>query len=107
MKYHLTGFSLLFLSFATILLLLYFGGLTRQVEKDIDHLKSEIDNLKNIIQVNELEYVAHTSHSYLKKLEQLYLTNNYNLDENDQLNIISIHDFKANSIHKVFKVKGN
>ena len=97
------GFSLLLFSFVAILILLYFGGLTRQIEKDIIIIRSEINKLNDKIQINELEYVAHTSPSYLKKLEQFYLVNQY--DKNVNLNIVSIQDFKAKSIHKVFKVK--
>ena len=103
MKYYTMGFSLLLFSFVAILILLYFGGLTRQIEKDIIIIRSEINKLNDKIQINELEYVAHTSPSYLKKLEQLYLVNQY--DKNVNLNIVSIQDFKAKSIHKVFKVK--
>ena len=97
------GFSLLLFSFVAILILLYFGGLTRQIEKDIIIIRSEINKLNDKIQINELEYVAHTSPSYLKKLEQLYLINQY--DKNVNLNIVSIQAFKTKSIHKVFKVK--
>ena len=103
MKHYTMGFSLLLFSFVAILILLYFGGLTRQIEKDIIIIRSEINKLNDKIQINELEYVAHTSPSYLKKLEQLYLVNQY--DKNVNLNIVSIQDFKAKSIHKVFKVK--
>tara|TARA_B100000315_G_C14310686_1_gene466219 strand:+ start:198 stop:512 length:315 start_codon:yes stop_codon:yes gene_type:complete len=103
MKYYTMGFSLLLFSFVAILILLYFGGLTRQIEKDIIIIRSEINKLNDKIQINELEYVAHTSPSYLKKLEQFYLVNQY--DKNVNLNIVSIQDFKAKSIHKVFKVK--
>ena len=81
MKYYTTGLIFLLFSFGAILLLLNFGKLTRQVEKNIEIVENKISNLNDKIQVNELEYVAHTSHNYLKKLEQLYLTNNYNLDE--------------------------
>lgn len=105
MKYYRIGFSLLFFSFIAILILLYFGGLTRKVEKDIDIIKSEINNLKDKILINELEFVAHTNPSYLKKLEQLYLINNY--DDKAELNIVDIQDIKSKSIYKIFKVKGN
>ena len=105
MKYYTTGFILLSFSFCLILLLLYFGGLTRQAEKDIDIIKSKIKYLDNKIQVNELEYVAHTSPDYLKKIGQIYLLNKY--DDNSKLNIISIEDFKTKNLHKVFKVKEN
>ena len=105
MKYYTMGFSLLLFSFVAILILLYFGGLTRQIEKDIIIIRSEINKLNDKIQVNELEYVAHTSPSYLKKLEKIYLITNY--DENAELNIIDIQDFKTKKLHKVFRIKEN
>ena len=105
MKYYRMGFILLLFSFGAMLILLNFGKLTRQVEKDIDIIKSEINNLNEKILVNELEYVAHTSPSYLKKLEKIYLTTNY--DENAKLNIIGIQEFKVKGMYKVFKVKEN
>ena len=105
MKYYTMGFILFVFNFGAILILLYFGGLTRQVEKDIDILISKIDNLNDKIQVNELEYVVHTSPSYLKKLEKIYLITNY--DENAELNIIDIQDFKTKKLHKVFRIKEN
>ena len=105
MKHYTMGFSFLFFSFVAILILLYFGGLTRQVEKNIDIIKSEINHLNDKFQVNELEYAAHTSSSYLKQLADLYLINKYN--EEADLNIVSIQDIKNKKIHKVFRVKEN
>ena len=105
MKYYTMGFILIFFSFCSILILLYFGGITRQVEKDIYIIKSKINNLKDDIQVNELEFVAHTNPSYIRKLAKIYLVTNY--DENEDLNIIGIQDFKAKSMHKIFMIKEN
>jgi hypothetical protein len=105
MKHYTFGFILLFFSFFGILILLYFGGLTRKIEKEIDIIQFEISNLNEKILVNELEFVAHTSPNYLIKLEKLYLINNY--DEDKELNIIDIEDFKIQSIHKIYRVKGN
>ena len=79
------GFTLILISFIAILVLQHFGERTLQVKKDIDIIISEINNLNDKIQVNELEYTFLTSSSYLKKLEQLYLINNYH--ENTELNI--------------------
>jgi len=102
MKHYTMGFTLHLFSFFAILMLLYFGGLTRQVEKDVDIIKSQINIVNDKIQVNELEYVAHTSPIYLRKLEKIYLSTNY--DENKEFNIVGIQDFKVNNTHKVFKI---
>ena len=66
-------------------------------QKNIDNLKSEIDNLRNLIQVNELEYAAHTSHSYLKKLEQLYLANNYIIDDELPYTFVSYYRYACSN----------
>ena len=105
MKYFTMGFSLILISFIAILMLQYFGELTLQVKKDIDIITSEINNLNDKIQVNELEYTFLTSSSYLKKLEQLYLINNYH--ENTELNIFNIQEFKTKNKYKIFRVKEN
>jgi len=102
MKHYTMGFTLHLFSFFAILMLLYFGGLTRQVEKDVDIIKSQINIVNDKIQVNELEYVAHTNPIYLRKLEKIYLSTNY--DENKEFNIVGIQDFKVNNTHKVFKI---
>ena len=49
MKYSTTISSLLLLSLILVLLLLCFGKLTRQIEKDIDISMSKINNLKALI----------------------------------------------------------
>ena len=105
MKYYTMGFSLILISFIAILVLQHFGELTLQVKKDIDIIRSEINNLNEKIQINELEYTFLTSSSYLKNLEQLYLVNNYN--ETMELNIFNIHEFKTKNKYKIFKVKEN
>ena len=105
MKHYTFGFILLFFSFIGILTLLYFGGLTRKIEKEIEIIQFEIDNLKEKILVNELEFVAHINPSYLKKLEKIYLTTNY--DKDAKLNIVSVQELKAKGMHKVFRIKEN
>ena len=91
-----------FFSFISVLLLLYYGGMTRKIEKDINQIKSEITKLENKIKINELEFVIHTNPNYLKKLDQLYLYTKVN--ENKNLNIISIHDFKTKNMKQVLKI---
>ena len=105
MKYFTMGFSLILISFIAILVLQHFGELTLQVKKDIDIIRSEINNLNEKIQINELEYTFLTSSSYLKKLEQLYLINNYS--ENTELSIFNIQEFKTKNKYKIFRVKEN
>jgi hypothetical protein len=101
MKYSTTTASLLLLSTILVLLLLYFGKLTRQIEKDNDIKISKINNLKELIKINELEYALHTNTDYLLKLKRIYFADN---DEDEPIfNYIDLNDFKKKNIHQVFK----
>ena len=105
MKYSTTITSLLLLSSILVLLLLYFGKLTRQIEKDIDISLSKINNLKTLIKINELEYTAHTNTNYLLKLKSIYLADNK--EDEAVLNYIDLENFKKKNIHQVIKVSTN
>ena len=105
MKYSTTTASLLLLSTFLVLLLLYFGKLTRQIEKDNDIKISKINNLKELIKINELEYALHTNTDYLLKLKRIYFADN---DEDEPIfNYIDLNDFKKKNIHQVFKASTN
>ena len=105
MKYSTTTASLLLLSTFLVLLLLYFGKLTRQIEKNNDIKISKINNLKELIKINELEYALHTNTDYLLKLKRIYFADN---DENEPIfNYIDLNDFKKKNIHQVFKASTN
>ena len=105
MKYSTTTASLLVLSTFLVLLLLYFGKLTRQIEKDNDIKISKINNLKELIKINELEYALHTNTDYLLKLKRIYFADN---DEDEPIfNYIGLNDFKKKNIHQVFKASTN
>ena len=105
MKYSSTISSLLSLNLILVLLLLYFGKLTRQIEKDIDISMSKINDLKELININELEYALHTNTDYLLKLKRIYIIDN----NEDKLlfNYIDLNDFKKQNIHQVFRVSTN
>ena len=105
MRYSTTISSLLLLSLILVLLLLCFGKLTRQIEKDIDISISKINDLKILININELEYAVHTNTDYLLKLRRIYLTDN-NEDE-PVFNYIGLDDFKKKNIHQVFRISTN
>ena len=105
MKYSTTITSLLLLSSILVLLLLYFGKLTRKIEKDIDISLSKINKLDTLIKINELEYAAHTDTNYLLKLKSIYLADNKEAEP--VFNYINLDNFKKKNIHQVIKVSTN
>ena len=105
MKYSTTISCLFFLNLILVLLLLYFGKLTRQIEKDIDISLSKINNLKTLIKINELEYTAHTNTNYLLKLKSIYLVDNNEVEP--VFNYINLDNFKKKNIHQLIKVSTN
>ena len=104
MKYSTTIYSLLLLSSILVLLLLFFGKLTRQIEKDIDISMSKINSLKASIKINELEYAAHINTNYLLKLKSIYLSDNKENENEEVFNYIDLNDFKKKNIHQIFRV---
>ena len=76
MKYYTTIFSLLFLCSILVSLLICFGKLTNNIEKDIKNSITKINNLKEQIKINELEYTLHTNTNYLLELKKIYLIDN-------------------------------
>ena len=101
MKYYTTIFSLLFLSSILVSLLIYFGKLTNHIEKDIENSITKINNLKEQIRINELEYTLHTDTNYLLKLKEIYLIDN--IEDESIFNYINQSDFKRKNILQVIR----
>ena len=72
-KYLSTTLTLIFLSFLTVLMLLYVGNINRKIEKDNSLLKDRIIFIQEQVNINEIEYTFYNSYNYLKKLQTIYL----------------------------------
>ncbi len=105
MKYYTTIFSLLFLCSILVSFLIYFGKLTNNIEKDIKNSITKINNLKEQIKINELEYILHTNTNYLLELKKIYLIDN--IEDESFFNYIDLSDLKRKNIHQVIKVSAN
>ena len=108
MKYLKTISSLFFLSLFAVLLSLYFGNKTNNLEKNINILEIKIKNVNESIKVNELEYSLLTNNKYLFKLQKIYLTERKNsLQDFNFTKIINISEFNNKEKNSIFKVKIN
>ena len=108
MKYYTTIISLFFLSSILLSLLIYFGKLSNHIEKDIKKSITKINDLKEQIRINELEYAVHIKTDYLLKLKRIYVTDNIDsIEDKPVLNYINLSDLREKNIHQVFKVSTN
>jgi len=102
MKYYTTIFSLFFLSSISVLLSLYFGGLSNQIEKNIIFLKSQINVLHEQIKINELEFTFHTNKKYLLELQKIYLINNH--QDLSLIKFINLSDLRKKDMQQILKI---
>ena len=102
MKYYTTIFSLFFLSSISVLLSLYFGGLSNQIEKNIIFLKSQINVLHEQIKINELEFAFHTNKKYLLGLQKIYLINNHK--DLSLIKFINLSDLRKKDMQQILKI---
>ena len=56
----------------SIILLLYFANLTRNIEKQNYSLEKKINYTKDQININEIEYSLYNSYEYLQKMQKIY-----------------------------------
>ena len=102
MKYYTTIFSLFFLSSISVLLSLYFGGLSNQIEKNINSLKSQTNILHEQIKINELEFTFHTNKKYLLELQKIYLINNPK--DLSLIKFIHLSDLRIKDMQPILKI---
>ena len=102
MKYYTTIFSLFFLSLIGVLLSLYFGGLSNQIEKNIISLKSQINVLHEQIKINELEFAFHINKKYLLELQKIYLINNHK--DLSLIKFINLSDLRKKDMQQILKI---
>ena len=93
--------SLIVLNILTVLLLLYLGNISREIEKNNVTLKEKINFIKDQIDINEIEYNLFTNYNYLQKLNKIYFDNT---NVNVLKNRIAFNDFKKQNIENFYTV---
>ena len=95
MKYYSAIISFFGLGIFSIILLLYFANITRNIEKENYALKNQINYIEDQININEIEYSLYNNYEYLYKMRKIYFSQS---DNNNFDKIISYSDLKNKNI---------
>ena len=101
MRYYSAIIFLFISSIFSVLLLLYFANITRNIEKENFVLLSKIQKLEDQININEIEFSYYMSYEYLTKMHKIYFQIP---EENNFNNRISFHDFKKQNLENLHTV---
>ena len=105
MKYFTAIATLLSLNLVSVITLLYFSGISKEVEKENKVLEMQISKFSKKLKINEVEFTLHSQPSYLKKLQKIYFdTDNMDSFENTRINLI---DFEKKELKNIYMVSSN
>tara|TARA_B100001167_G_C16649360_1_gene247857 strand:+ start:169 stop:486 length:318 start_codon:yes stop_codon:yes gene_type:complete len=105
MKYFTAIATLLGLNLISVITLLYFSGIAKEIEKKNKILEMKILKFSKQLKINEVEFTLHSRPSYLKKLQKIYFdTDNIDSFENTRINLI---DFKKKDLRNIYMVSSN
>ena len=105
MKYFSAIATLLGLNLVSVIVLLYFSGISKKIEKENEILKMQISKFNKQLKINEVEFTLHSRPSYLKKLQKIYFdTDNMDSIENTRINLI---DFEKKELRNIYMVSSN
>ena len=105
MKYFTTIMTLIFLNIFAVISLLYFGDISRKIEKKNKQLILEISEYQEQLEINEVEFNLYNNYSYLKKLQKIYF--DFDTTNSPGHNRISLKDFQDRELINVYKVNSN
>ena len=105
MKYLTTIITLITLNIFAVISLLYFGNISREIEKQNKQLIVRISEFQEQLEVNEVEFNLYNNYSYLKQLQNIY----FDFETTNSLghNRISLQDFQNKELTNVYKVQLN
>ena len=105
MKYLTTIITLIALNIFAVISLLYFGDISRKIEKNNKQLILEISKYQEQLEINEVEFILYNNYSYLKQLQNIY----FDFETTNSLghNRISLQDFQNRELTNVYKVQLN
>jgi len=89
MKYFTAIATLLGLNLVSVITLLYYSGISKEIEKENKILEVQILKFNKQLKINEVEFTLHSQPSYLKKLQKIYFdTDNMDSFKNTRINLI-------------------
>ena len=97
--------TLIFLNIFAVISLLYFGDISRKIEKKNKKIILEISEYQEQLEINEVEFNLYNNYSYLKQLQNIY----FDFETTNSLghNRISLQDFQNRELTNVYKVQLN
>ena len=105
MKYFTAIATLLVLNIVSVITLLYFSGISKEIGKKNKILEMQILKFNEQLKINEVEFTLHNRPSYLKKLQKIYFdTDNIDSFENTRINLI---DFEKKELRNIYMVSSN
>ena len=105
MKYFTAIATLLGLNLVSVITLLYFSSIAKEIEKENKILEMQILKFNKQLKINEVEFTLHSRPSYLKKLQKIYFdTNNMDSFENTRIDLI---DFEKKDLRNIYMVSTN
>ena len=87
MKYFTAIATLLGLNLVSVITLLYFSGISKEIEKENKILEIQILKFNKQLKINEVEFTLHSQPSYLKKLQKIYFDTD-NMDLLDRKSVV-------------------
>ena len=102
MKYFTAIATLLGLNLVSIITLLYFSGISKEIEKENKILEMQILKFNKQLKINEVEFTLHSRSSYLKKLQKIYFDiENTDSFENTRIDLIDVEKKYLRNIYMV------
>ena len=105
MKYFTAIATLLGLNLVSVITLLYFSGISKEIEKENKILEMQILKFNKQLKINEVEFTLHSQRPYLKKLQKInFDTDDIDSFENTRINLI---DFEKKELKNIYMVSSN
>ena len=101
MKYSRQILILMFINLIIAFLLIFIGNNSRKIELSNLNLEKKIDQLKQKIEINKIEYTFHTNSNYLRKIYKIYHSNS---DYNEENKIITYNELLEDNKSEIFLV---
>ena len=94
MKYTKQIIFLLIINLIVVFISIFTGNLTRKIELTNNAIKLNIENEKESIKINKIEFSFYSNSNYLKKLHSIYFPTEENHPEKKIISLSNISNFK-------------